>query len=77
MITLILSYILVGIDLLFLYDIFAGNELSYYCKYVDNKRMYLELAEDEIFTTKEEAEEYVMLSGAKGFVATAKVEWEE
>ena len=36
--------------------IFAGNELSYYCKYVDNKRMYLELAEDEIFTTKEEAE---------------------
>ena len=27
--------------------------------------------------TKEEAEEYVMLSGAKGFVATAKVEWEE
>lgn len=36
--------------------IFAGNELSYYCKYVDNKRMYLELAEDEIFTTREEAE---------------------
>lgn len=37
--------------------IFAGNELSYYCKYVDGKRIYLELAEDEIFTTKEEAEQ--------------------
>lgn len=37
--------------------IFAGNELSYYCKYVNDKRIYLELAEDEIFTTKEEAEQ--------------------
>ncbi len=46
--------------------IFAGNELSYYCKYVDNKRMYLELAKDEIFTTKEEAETRVReLQGEK------------
>ena len=37
--------------------IFAGNELSYYCKYVNNERMYLELDEEEIFATKEEAEQ--------------------
>lgn len=36
--------------------IFVGNELSYYCKYVDNERMYLELNEEEIFATREEAE---------------------
>ena len=36
--------------------IFAGNELSYYCKYVDGERMYLELDEDELFTTKEKAQ---------------------
>lgn len=39
--------------------------------------IYGEFLRGEIFSTKEEAEEYVMLSGAKGFVATAKVEWEE
>lgn len=37
--------------------IFAGNELSYYCKYVNNEKMYLELDEEEIFATKEEAEQ--------------------
>lgn len=37
--------------------IFVGNELSYYCKYVDNKRIYLELAENEVFTTREEAKQ--------------------
>lgn len=31
----------------------------------------------EIFSTKEEAEEYVKRCGTKGFVAIAKVEWEE
>lgn len=35
---------------------FEGNELSYYCKYVDGERMYLELDESEIFATKEEAQ---------------------
>lgn len=46
--------------------IFVGNELSYYCKYVDGKRIYLELAEDEIFTTKEEAEQgLVGIGGGK------------
>ena len=30
-----------------------------------------------IFSTKEEAEEYVKRVGAKDFVATAKIEWEE
>lgn len=35
--------------------IFAGNELSYYCKYVNNEKMYLELDEEEIFATREEA----------------------
>lgn len=37
--------------------IFAGNELSYYCKYVNNEKMYLELDEEEIFATKEETEQ--------------------
>lgn len=46
--------------------IFAGNELSYYCKYVDGERMYLELDESEIFATKEEAE--VKLKELKGGV---------
>ena len=31
----------------------------------------------EIFSTKEEAEEYVKRCGTKGFVAIAKIEWEE
>ena len=31
----------------------------------------------DIFPTKEEAEEYVKRVGAKDFVATAKIEWEE
>ena len=35
--------------------IFTGNELSYYCKYVGNERMYLELEEEQIFATREEA----------------------
>lgn len=39
--------------------------------------IYGEFLAGEIFSTKEEAEEYVRLTGAKGFVATAKVEWEE
>ena len=39
--------------------------------------IYGEFLAGEIFSTKEEAEEYVKLTGAKGFVATAKVEWEE
>lgn len=40
--------------------IFTGNELSYYCKNVGNKRMYLELDEEEIFATKEEAEQSLL-----------------
>lgn len=39
------------------FRVFENNELSYYCKYVDGKRMYLELDEEEIFATKEEAEQ--------------------
>lgn len=35
--------------------IFEGYEFSYYCKYVDNERMYLELDENEIFLTEAEA----------------------
>lgn len=35
--------------------IFEGYELSYYCKYVDGERMYLELDENEIFLTEAEA----------------------
>ena len=31
----------------------------------------------DIFSTKEEAEEYVKRVGAKDFAATAKIEWEE
>ena len=31
----------------------------------------------DIFSTKEEAEEYVKRVGTKDFVATAKIEWEE
>ena len=31
----------------------------------------------EIFSTKEEAEEYVKRCGTEGFVAIAKIEWEE
>ena len=31
----------------------------------------------EIFSEKEEAEEYVKRCGTKGFVAIAKIEWEE
>lgn len=36
--------------------VFSGNELSYYCKYVDGERMYLELDKNELFATKEEAQ---------------------
>lgn len=39
------------------FRVFENNELSYYCKYVDGERMYLELDEEEIFATKEEAEQ--------------------
>ena len=45
--------------------IFAGNELSYYCKYVNNEKMYLELDEEEIFATKEEAEQKLAEIGGK------------
>lgn len=45
--------------------IFAGNELSYYCKYVNNEKMYLELDEEEIFATKEEAEQKLTEIGGK------------
>ena len=38
------------------FRVFESNELSYYCKYVDGERMYLELDENELFATKEEAE---------------------
>ena len=38
------------------FSFFEGYEVSYYCKYVDGERMYLELDESELFATKEEAE---------------------
>lgn len=38
------------------FRVFENNELSYYCKYVDGERMYLELDESEIFATLEEAQ---------------------
>lgn len=38
------------------FRVFESNELSYYCKYVDGERMYLEFDENELFATKEEAE---------------------
>ena len=53
-------------------DLFFATE-----KHEGWANIYGEFLRGEIFSTKEEAEEYVMLSGAKGFVATAKVEWEE
>ena len=54
------------------YDLFFTTE-----KHEGWANIYGEFLTGEIFSTKEEAEEYVRLSGAKGFVATAKVEWEE
>ena len=54
------------------YDLFFAPE-----KHEGWANIYGEFLTGEIFSTKEEAEEYVRLSGAKGFVATAKVEWEE
>ena len=54
------------------FDLFFATE-----KHEGWANIYGEFLTGEIFSTKEEAEEYVMLSGAKGFVATAKVEWEE
>ena len=54
------------------YDLFFATE-----KHEGWANIYGEFLTGEIFSTKEEAEEYVRLSGAKGFVATAKVEWEE
>lgn len=42
------------------FRVFENNELSYYCKYVDGERMYLELDEEEIFATKEEAEQSLL-----------------
>ena len=53
-------------------DLFFATE-----KHEGWANIYGEFLRGEIFSTKEEAEEYVILSGAKGFVATAKVEWEE
>lgn len=37
--------------------IFSDDNLSYYCKYIDGERYYLELDEKEIFSTPEEAQE--------------------
>ena len=54
------------------FDLFFATE-----KHEGWANIYGEFLTGEIFSTKEEAEEYVRLSGAKGFVATAKVEWEE
>lgn len=42
------------------FRVFENNELSCYCKYVDGERMYLELDEEEIFATKEEAEQSLL-----------------
>ena len=39
--------------------------------------IYGKLLACDIFSTKEEAEEYVKRVGTKDFVATAKIEWEE
>lgn len=36
--------------------IFEGNEFTYYCKYIDGERVYLEIEEQDLFATKEEAE---------------------
>lgn len=36
--------------------VFKGNDLSYYCKYIDGERVYLELDKQELFATEEEAE---------------------
>lgn len=47
------------------FRVFENNELSYYCKYVDGQRMYLELDEDEVFATQEEAEEKLKQLGDK------------
>ena len=47
------------------FRVFENNELSYYCTYVDGKRMYLELDEEEIFATKEEAEQRLAEIGEK------------
>ena len=53
-------------------DLFFASE-----KHEGWATIYGKFLAGEIFSTKEEAEEYVKRCGTKGFVAIAKVEWEE
>ena len=54
------------------YDLFFAPE-----KHEGWANIYGKFLACDIFPTKEEAEEYVKRVGAKDFVATAKIEWEE
>ena len=54
------------------YDLFFAPE-----KHEGWANIYGKFLACDIFSTKEEAEEYVKRVGAKDFAATAKIEWEE
>lgn len=54
------------------YDLFFAPE-----KHEGWANIYGKFLAGSIFSTKEEAEEYVKRVGTKDFVATAKIEWEE
>ena len=55
-----------------IYDLFFAPE-----KHEGWANIYGKFLACDIFSTKEEAEEYVKRVGTKDFVATAKIEWEE
>ena len=54
------------------YDLFFAPE-----KHEGWANIYGKFLTCDIFSTKEEAEEYAKRVGAKDFAATAKIEWEE
>lgn len=53
-------------------DLFFATE-----KHTGWANIYGAFLAGDIFSTKEEADEYVKRTGSKDFVATAKIEWEE
>lgn len=56
----------------------SDDDLFFVCKKHEGwAAIYGNFLTGEIFSTKEEAEELVKRYGTKGFVAIAKIEWEE